>query len=103
MLDEIGIIGRRYGVPVDRARHLRWAAWTALRAHRRTDAAGYYLRAAATGDMRSLVRAAAVVLAPEHVAARAARIRTASSAAWIAEATAWLEEVTRWLEGSSSR
>ncbi len=103
MLEEIETIRRRYGVPVDRARHLRWAAWNALRDHRRVEAAGYYLRAAAVGDARSLLRAAAVVLAPERVAARASLIRAPSSAAWIAEAGAWLEEVTRWLETSSSR
>jgi glycosyltransferase involved in cell wall biosynthesis len=101
MLEEIETIRGRYGIPVDRPRHLRWAAWTALNEGRRRDAVRSYLRAAAAGDVRSIVRAAAASAAPARMVRRSSRVRTDVSAAWIREATTWLEEVRAWEEASS--
>jgi glycosyltransferase involved in cell wall biosynthesis len=100
MLAEIEVIRRRHGVPVDRARHLRWAAWTAVLERRRRDAARYYLRAAAAGDLPSLVRAAAAVVTPGRVVRRS-RVRSAASASWVAAAETWLAEVATWRDTST--
>jgi len=80
------VIASRYGVPVDRARHLRWAGWMALQDGRRLAAAQYYARSVGRGDWRSVARAIVALLEP-----RVARRRTvATGDPWIREAETWL-------------
>jgi glycosyltransferase involved in cell wall biosynthesis len=100
MLREIEVIQRRYGLPVDRARHLRWAGWTALVDGRRRDARRYYLRAALAGDPSSAVRAAAV-LVPGVSGRILRRGPAARSEGYVGEASAWLEEARTWLQISA--
>jgi len=87
MLRDIEVIASRYGVPVDRARHLRWAGWMALQDGRRLAAAQYYARSVGRGDWRSVARAIVALLEP-----RVARRRTvATGDPWIREAETWLK------------
>jgi glycosyltransferase involved in cell wall biosynthesis len=96
MLEQVGIVARRYELPVDRARHLRWAAWMSMLDGRRADAARYYVRAAAAGDPASLARAAVALAAPGLITRRAgARDEPArTDGAWLQEARAWVEALT---------
>ncbi len=57
MVAELDMIGRRHGGPVDRAAFYRHVARVSLRADRRRDALGYYLRAAADGRRGEAVMA----------------------------------------------
>jgi glycosyltransferase involved in cell wall biosynthesis len=90
MIRQLDVVAERYGIPVDRARHHRWVAWNALLEGRRADATRSYARAVAAGDIGSLARAAAAVLAPAH-AVRRARSTAGGHDPWIAEARAWLD------------
>jgi glycosyltransferase involved in cell wall biosynthesis len=90
MIRQLDVVAGRYGIPVDRARHYRWAAWHALLDGRRVDATRSYARAVAAGDIGSLARAAVTILAPGY-ALRRARPKTAERDRWIAEASAWLD------------
>ena len=65
MFRELEVLARRYGIPVDRARHYRWAAWAALLDGHRREALRYYARAVGAGDLRSVGRAA-VALDPSY-------------------------------------
>jgi glycosyltransferase involved in cell wall biosynthesis len=96
MIRQLDVVAGRYGVPIDRARHYRWAAWHALLEGRRADATRYYARAVTAGDVRSVARAAVAIAWPEY-ATRRARIdgRAAESDQWIAEAREWLEQLAR--------
>ena len=49
MFQELDVLARRHGIPVDRARHYRWAAWGALVDGRRWKALRYYGGAIAAG------------------------------------------------------
>ena len=93
MLRELDVIERRHRIPVDRAAHYRWAAWSSLRDGRQRAALGYYARAVRVGDLTSVARAAVALVHPAVVAARGARPAPPGSAAqaWIAEAQAWLD------------
>jgi glycosyltransferase involved in cell wall biosynthesis len=87
MLADVQLIARRHGIPVDYARHERWAAWMCLQAGRRVMAMRHYARAAAGGDLGSLGRAAVGLLYPG-----VARVRTGEPTnAWCVEAQGWLE------------
>jgi hypothetical protein len=86
MLREVELVARRHGVPVDVARHLRWAAWMRLEDGRRAAAIACYLRAALRGDGRSLGRAL-VALVDGHVVERRRRI----DHAWADQARGWLD------------
>jgi glycosyltransferase involved in cell wall biosynthesis len=86
MLAEVAIVARRHRVPVDWARHLRWAAWNSMLEGRRFEALGYYVRAVAAGDFVSLARAVVAIAYPQ-VSRR--RLRS-SDDAWTQEAEAWL-------------
>ena len=90
MLRQLDLVAERYGIRIDRARHLRWAGWHALLNGRRADAARLYARAVAAGDLASLGRIAVVVVDPGFAARRTRRGR-AGDDSWIAEARAWLE------------
>ena len=71
MFGELDVLARRYGIRVDRARHYRWAAWTALLECRRWESLRYYARAVGEGDLRSVGRAAVAVIRPQFTATRA--------------------------------
>jgi glycosyltransferase involved in cell wall biosynthesis len=90
MIRQLRVVADRYGIPVDLARHHRWAAWYALLDGRRADATRSYARAVAAGDLGSLLRASAAVVAPGF-ALRRVRPRADERDPWIAEARAWLD------------
>jgi glycosyltransferase involved in cell wall biosynthesis len=93
MLQELDVIERRHRIPVDRAAHYRWAAWSCLRAGQQRAALGYFARAVRVGDLTSVARAAVALVHPAVAGARVARPARPGSAGqtWIAEAQAWLD------------
>ena len=95
MLRELDVIERRHRVPVDRAAHYRWAAWSCLRGGQRRAALRYYAQAVRAGDLASVARAAVALAHPAVAGARLARQARPGSAgqAWIAEAQAWLDRL----------
>lgn len=87
VLQDIETVARRHAIPVDRARHDRWAAWMALEEGSRWTAVRHYAGAVAEGDWRSAGRAVVAVLDP-----RITRQRVASpESRWMAEAQQWLD------------
>jgi hypothetical protein len=92
MLRQLDVVAERYGVSLDRVRHLRWAAWQALQQKRQADAVRYYARAVGAGDIGSIGRAIVAALTPSYASRRA---RTDDPArehdSWTIEARAWLE------------
>jgi glycosyltransferase involved in cell wall biosynthesis len=88
MLSDLNVIARRHRIPVDRARHERWAAWMCLEDGRRGAALLHYSRAVIAGDPMSLGRAAVALLAP-----RLARREQPVTHAWAIEAQGWLDAV----------
>lgn len=94
MIRQLDVVAARYSIQVDRARHLRWAAWQTLVAGCRVRAARYYGRAALEGDVMSLGRAAVALTYPKYALRRG---RLGASAhmqdPWIAEAQAWLQVI----------
>jgi glycosyltransferase involved in cell wall biosynthesis len=90
MLRQLDVVAERYGIRIDRARHFRWAGWHALLDGRRADAARYYARAVAAGDLASLGRIAVAIVDPGFASRRKWR-GSARHDRWIAEARAWLE------------
>jgi hypothetical protein len=86
MLADIEIIARRHRIPVDRARHQRWAAWMCLERGRRAKALQHYARAVMAGDFISLGRAAVALMDP-HVTRRR----------WPSHDDAWALEAQTWL------
>jgi glycosyltransferase involved in cell wall biosynthesis len=88
MLEELDVIESRYDLDVDRPKHLRWAAWTALLDDRRKDAFGFYAAAARVGDLGSIPRALAALAIPRP--SRLAERRRQSSSSWESEAEGWL-------------
>jgi glycosyltransferase involved in cell wall biosynthesis len=88
MLADIEVIATRHCIPIDRARHQRWAAWMCLEEGRRAAALRHYILAAAAGDFTSLGRAAvAVAYSPVAHAHR----RSPPRDDWGREAQAWLD------------
>jgi hypothetical protein len=88
-LADVDVIARRYGIPVDRPRHYRWAAWKALEDGQRGMAVRHYARALAHGDWRSAGRAVVAVLDR-----RVTRRRGASpDDPWIRDAQTWLDDL----------
>jgi glycosyltransferase involved in cell wall biosynthesis len=92
MVSEPTVLARRYGISVDRPAMLRRAAWTCLQDGRRVKAAGYYLRAAVRGDIRSLGRAAVAMTHPAVGTPAVYRL-----VAWTAEAREWAACAESWL------
>jgi len=88
ILNDIEVVARRYGIPVDRARHHRWAAWMSLEDQRRGVALKYYAKAVAAGDWLSVGRAVVALLDP-GIAQR----RIAADGPWAREARVWLDEL----------
>ncbi len=90
MFHELDVLADRYRIPVDRARHYRWAAWGARLDGSRWGALGYYARAVAAGDLRSVGRAAVALVHPvPGIRGRARRDP------WAQEARAWLDAIPR--------
>jgi glycosyltransferase involved in cell wall biosynthesis len=94
MLADIEIIARRYRIPVDRARHERWAAWMCLEDGRRGAAVRHYVRAVMSGDVTSVARAA-VALAHPDVARRRRDADDNADDSWVREAQRWLTVLRR--------
>jgi hypothetical protein len=90
MLSDVETIARRHRIPVDRARHRRWAAWMCLEDGRRWAALRHYGAAVLAGDPASVGRAAVAVMNP-HVAGR----RTTPTDAWALEAQGWLDSLAQ--------
>jgi len=89
MLADIDTIAHRHGIPVDRARHERWAAWMCLEDGRRAVALHHYARAVMAGDFISLGRAAVALIDP-----RVTRRRWPShDDGWAFEAQTWLNAI----------
>jgi glycosyltransferase involved in cell wall biosynthesis len=95
MLGDIEVIARRHGIPVDRARHRRWAAWTCLESGHRSAALYYYGRAAAHGDVASLGRAVVALLYPRVVRHHG----SVADDEWAREAQTWLQSLRLKAEG----
>jgi glycosyltransferase involved in cell wall biosynthesis len=91
MLAELEVIARRHMVPVDRAAHRRWAAWSELADGRRWRAVSHYMAAVRRGDVASLPRAAVATM----LGRRVVDVRTRNSAGlpWAAEAQRWLDDL----------
>jgi glycosyltransferase involved in cell wall biosynthesis len=85
VLADIEIIAQRHRIPVDRARHERWAAWICLEDGRVGQALRHYARAVSAGDIASLGRAVAAVINPD-----VARRSPVATDDWAREAQTWL-------------
>ena len=95
MLRQLDVVAERHGITVDRVRHLRWAAWLAMREDRRADAVGLYGRAIRAGDMASIGRAMVAVLRPSYANRRTRPDDPANEHdPWILEARVWLDALT---------
>jgi glycosyltransferase involved in cell wall biosynthesis len=97
LLEDLDVLERRYGVPVDRPAIHRGAAWACLRAGRRREALVGYVHAVRAGDLGSVARAA-VTLLPGRARERLLRGRTAHGdgpAADLLQAQAWVDELVR--------
>jgi glycosyltransferase involved in cell wall biosynthesis len=87
VLEDVEVIARRHGIPVDRARHYRWAAWMALEDGDRGQALRHYARAVEAGDWRSAGRAVVAFVDPHVVRRR----RLPEIDPWAVEAQQWLD------------
>ena len=96
MFSDIEIIARRYGIPVDRARHHRWVAWMALQDGRRSAAVRHYGKAVAAGDWLSAGRAAVALLNPGIAHSR----RVPPEDEWLSAARTWLDALRETAAGN---
>jgi glycosyltransferase involved in cell wall biosynthesis len=87
ILDDVEVVARRHGLPLDRARHHRWAAWMALEDGDRRRALSHYARALEAGDWRSAGRAVVAVLDPQIAQTR----RLSPGDPWASQAQQWLD------------
>jgi glycosyltransferase involved in cell wall biosynthesis len=95
MFRELNVIAARYRIPVDHARHHRWAAWMALVDGRRADAFRHYALAVAAGDPMSVIRALAA-LVPSRSLPRSSRTSSVGGRdAWVEQARTWLAPLGR--------
>ena len=92
MVSEPAVLAHRYGIAVDLPAMMRRAAWTCVQDGRRVRAAGYYLRAVARGDIRSLGRAAVAMAHPAVGTADVFRLIE-----WTDEAREWARQAESWL------
>jgi glycosyltransferase involved in cell wall biosynthesis len=95
MTREPEILATRYGIPVDRAAMQRWAAWSWLRAGRRSRALWHYARAISMGDVGSVGRAFVAMVHPAVGSDRVfGLLRNAPKhERWRREAQAWLDRL----------
>jgi glycosyltransferase involved in cell wall biosynthesis len=89
MLAEVELVARRHRLPVDHARHLRWAAWNSLLELQRFTALRYYSRAIRHGDVGSIGRAAVGLVYPSI----ARRMSARPPEDWAMGAQAWLDRL----------
>jgi glycosyltransferase involved in cell wall biosynthesis len=95
MLRELDIIAQRYGIGVDHAAHLRWAAWSHLLDGERKAAVRYYRQAAGRGDGLSLGRMLMALVVPSPAWRQLSRTRRRyGDASWNREAGEWLAALT---------
>jgi len=87
MLAEVDLVAARHHLPVDRARHFRWAAWNSMLERRRFEAVGYYARAIRQGDLASVGRSAMALIYPGVASRRHAR----PPEDWARAAQVWLD------------
>ena len=87
MLQEAEMLRRRHGADPNSIR--RWMAWTSLREGNRRDAVAAYTRAAMSGDLPSLGRAAIAALHPRPTSTRRRTIDVDDR--WVASARAWVD------------
>jgi glycosyltransferase involved in cell wall biosynthesis len=87
MIDEARILRDRHGADLNSIR--RWMAWSHLRQGRRWKAAAEYARAAATGDLASLGRAAVAALHPRPTAVQR-RSSAVADHEWAESAREWV-------------
>lgn len=85
VLTDVEAVAKRHMLPVDRARHYRWAAWTSLQNGQRRVAMQYYAAAIRAGDLASIARAIAAIVYPQ-VARQSSRPDE-----WWRDAQAWLD------------
>jgi len=91
LFEELPLIARRHGIPVDVAQHHRWAAWTARLEGHRWRAIRSYGRAISHGDLASIGRAAVIAVARHPPV----RDPTESDREWLRQAEEWLRPFTR--------
>lgn len=87
MLKEVDIVAARHQLPIDRARHFRWAAWNSMKDGRRLEAVGHYARAIRQGDLVSLGRAAVALVYPQITRSR----QLEPTDEWRRTAQVWLD------------
>ena len=87
MLKEVAIVADRHRLPVDHARHFRWAAWNSMLEGRRVEAVGHYGRAIRHGDFASIGRALIALVDPGFARRRA----DAPVDDWARKAQTWLD------------
>jgi glycosyltransferase involved in cell wall biosynthesis len=90
VLRELDLIDGRYGARVDRAAVHHYLAWVSLRAGRRGQAGRHFVRAAARGDVRGVVRSTWALSNSALRAALGRPPRSLSHPAWLAQAEDWL-------------
>ena len=89
MLNEVQLVAARYDLPVDLARHFRWAAWNAMLEGQRLEALRHYLAAVRQGDVVSLARCAFALFDPRI----AERSMQEPASEWAREAQGWLDRL----------
>jgi len=89
MLTEVDIVAERHRAPVDRPRHLRWAAWNSMLDARRLEAVSYYARAVRHGDVASIPRAVVALVYPQYATRHVSR----SLGTWATGAQSWLDSL----------
>ena len=89
MLKEVELVAARYDLPVDLARHFRWAAWNALLEGQRSEALGYYMRALRQGDVASIGRCVVAIFNPRFPYRRLGH----PPGEWAVAAQPWLDHL----------
>jgi glycosyltransferase involved in cell wall biosynthesis len=88
---ELDVVAARHRIPVDRAMHHRWAAWSSLVDGRRRDAIRHYLRAVSAGDAASIARAVGALVPSRFLPREPSRWRSGpDDGRWTEQARAWL-------------
>ena len=87
MLEEVAIVADRHHLPVDLARHFRWAAWNSMLEGRRLEAVQHYAHAVRHGDLASIGRSAIALMYPGI----AHRHLAGPVSSWARDAQDWLD------------
>jgi glycosyltransferase involved in cell wall biosynthesis len=89
MLQEVSTVAARHDLPVDLARHFRWAAWNAMLEGQRFEALEHYARAIRQGDLGSIARSVVALLNPGIAQQRLAK----PPGEWAQGAQPWLDRL----------